>query len=313
MISNISLNNVILPQWLNQIFSPKFPIDMILTIGLNHDNSLQFIYSLIKLFWENIEWKSYRPGDYSPFIAVPIIINFEQDNITDLNHHLKKGTLLMDSLTEAEIQVLKKEYIIVWFTIGYECLSSYTNIYDENGLNMDYHSILLVNCISSTVYKLEESTYFIPHDMNEIALSSRYQRYLINDNISIDSWNGCYRGKIGTSLESILSNNTKIEKDNKFKINLDKLIIDKESSIGKGSFGAIYKGTYNNENVAIKQFNKTKLTLKEKNELQDEASVMGKLESDFLIRLIGLSLENPPIVVMELAKCDLYSKLKLNH
>ncbi len=71
------------------------------------------------------------------------------------------------------------------------------------------------------------------------------------------------------------------------------------------------RGTYHGQPVAVKRFKEAKLSSSEQAQLKDEAAVMANLHSPFLISLLGLSLESPPLLVMELAPGgSLYHLLK---
>ena len=85
-------------------------------------------------------------------------------------------------------------------------------------------------------------------------------------------------------------------------LNRNQLILDEKTILGEGAFGEVLLGTYDDQPVAVKRFKETKLSASDQAQLKDEAAVMANLQSPFLIRLLGLSLESPPLLVMELAQ-----------
>ena len=81
--------------------------------------------------------------------------------------------------------------------------------------------------------------------------------------------------------------------------------------MGKGAFGEVLRATYYGQPVAVKRFKEAKLSPHEQAQLKDEAAVMANLQSPFLIGMLGLSLDTPPLLVMELAQGgSLYNLLK---
>ncbi|MCD8542598.1 MAG: protein kinase, partial [Gammaproteobacteria bacterium] len=71
--------------------------------------------------------------------------------------------------------------------------------------------------------------------------------------------------------------------------------------IGRGGFGIVYEGTYAFEPVAVKTYYGTRLPEKEAREMRHEIEMMQKLQSRFLVRLLGLVQEpnSPAMLVME--------------
>ena len=71
------------------------------------------------------------------------------------------------------------------------------------------------------------------------------------------------------------------------------------------------RGTYHGQAVAVKLFNRSILSPNDKAQLKDEAAIMANLHSPFLVSLWGLSLNDEPKLVMELAEGgSLYNVLK---
>jgi tRNA A-37 threonylcarbamoyl transferase component Bud32 len=82
-------------------------------------------------------------------------------------------------------------------------------------------------------------------------------------------------------------------------INYKDLNINLDDKLGQGSFGIVYKGTWNDETVAIKQLHLEKFTRQEKISFVKEIKIMSTLgEHPNLVRLYGYTLE-PPCLIME--------------
>ncbi|CAF2974413.1 unnamed protein product [Rotaria sp. Silwood2] len=82
-------------------------------------------------------------------------------------------------------------------------------------------------------------------------------------------------------------------------IDYNDLNINPDDKLGQGSFGVVYKATWNNQIVAVKQLHLNKLTRKEKSSFVKEITIMSTLgEHPNLVYLHGYTLE-PPCLVME--------------
>ena len=95
-----------------------------------------------------------------------------------------------------------------------------------------------------------------------------------------------------------------------FKVRYHDLFLHKPP-LGKGTFGAVYRGVYRLETVAIKRFLLEDFSLERQQEIRNEASIMARVQSDYVVRLRGICLEAPHYcVVMEyLSGGDLYGLL----
>jgi hypothetical protein len=79
------------------------------------------------------------------------------------------------------------------------------------------------------------------------------------------------------------------------------------SELGKGGFATVFKGLWKGREVAVKQMHACH-SQEEFSEFQREAWIMGGLRSPYLVKLLGVCLE-PPMLVMELLDGSLYSFL----
>jgi tRNA A-37 threonylcarbamoyl transferase component Bud32 len=84
------------------------------------------------------------------------------------------------------------------------------------------------------------------------------------------------------------------------KIDYDDLAIGK--MVGEGAFGAVYKGKYKGNSVAIKEY-RSGIALEETvvNEIINEISIMEKLRSPFIVSFYGMTVGKHNSIVMELA------------
>ncbi len=286
------------------------PVEMLLWLGEEgEDPNHSFIETAWRL-WQTPAWQAYRPGDPPPTAWLPLFINLHHSSIHSPlfthNHQLTSDGIA--DFTETEWQVVEQHYRPFWLVQGIEKLDTSSNLYDTNALHRaQNHVRLLLHSRPSHVFKLEESTTMMPHGADGRLFPSRYARYTTED---LSAWEGRYQGEIGPAAQATIAPDTTSlpltltpEKD--LALHRDQLILpsadDSKNTLGKGAFGEVLWGTYYGQPVAVKWFKETKLSSSQQAQLKDEAAVMANLHSPFLISLLGLSLESPPLLVMELA------------
>jgi len=89
-----------------------------------------------------------------------------------------------------------------------------------------------------------------------------------------------------------------------------KLTFDK--CLGEGSFGTVYQGTWQYDEVAIKQLRMTNMSVKTLDEFKSEASIMANLRHPRIIGFYGISVDTPgrySIVMDYMAGGSLYNLL----
>ena len=173
------------------------------------------------------------------------------------------------------------------------CLTGTTRSYVTNELyRTNIRTRLVLHSDASVVLSLEESTYLMPHGADGQLLPARYARFITDPHCDFSTWEGHYRRKIGRDVQETPPTSTTLTPKKDLALNQEQLILDEKTTLGKGAFGKVLRGTYYGQPVAVKQFNKeTKLSANDQAQLKDEAAVMAKLRSPFLIRSFGLSLE----------------------
>ncbi len=288
-------------------------IEMLLWLGEEGEDPSHSLHETAWRLWQAPQWQTYRQGDPPPRAWLPLLINFDQPGVSSPlltgAHQPPEGVI---DFTESEWQLLRSQFAPFWLVQGIDKLNSPSNLYDSNTLHqLQGRTRLCVHSTRSVVFKLEESTYFIPHGREDQLLLARYARYSDDPHCDFWAWKGRYLGKIGPASETTLapsSHRFNTVKD--LALNRNKLTVD-EKTLGKGAFGDVLQGTYDGQPVAVKRFREAKLSAKDQAQLKDEAAVMANLQSPFLIHLLGLSLESPPLLVMELAEGgSLYHRLK---
>jgi hypothetical protein len=144
---------------------------------------------LMQQLWSVDAWKSFKPGDPAPEKAwVPFFISLGSDRINpreELFKTLKALPELIEDFTEEEINVLKKEYRILWIADAYDEMAGNlkVNLYDINALDQyDGRVKLLVSHRSDSapeLTKADEMTYFMPKGGRDRASMSLYRSFQV--------------------------------------------------------------------------------------------------------------------------------------
>jgi hypothetical protein len=110
------------------------------------------------------------------------------------------------------------------------------------------------------------------------------------------------------TFDTMIKNN-KSRLSNPWHIQYSDLFFSKK--IGEGSFGAVYKGTWEGCPVAIKKLPLQALNIRTEEEFKNEAMVMERCHSPHLVRIYGYHLQSPDYsIVMEyMARGSLYDVL----
>ncbi len=290
------------------------PIEMLLWVGEESEEPSHSFQETAWWLWQEPHWQAYRPGDPPPSAWLPLFINLHQPSINSplftRTHQLPDEVA---AFTDSEWQILHSHYALFWLVQGMGQLTEPCNLYEVNALHRG-RTRLLLHSTSSIVFKWEESTYFMPHNTDDQLLPARYARYTSDPTCDFNTWEGRYQGKIGSAVQETTPTPIALTPAKDLALNRNQLILpdaDQKATLGKGAFGEVLRGTYYGQPVAVKRFKDAKLSASDQAQLKDEAAVMANLQSPFLIRLLGLSLESPPLLVMELAEGgSLYHRLK---
>ena len=270
------------------------PIEVLFWIGAKDQPAPKIIHEIAQWLFLAPEWQSFRAGDPAPETKLPLPFHPSQNSF----------------FKEAEWLELKKNFSLLWLVLTPDLVSG--NMYDENKfyLSKGRHRLLL-HCPSSLITKLEESTYCMPHDDQGNLLPGRYERLCTDSSFDLMAWEGSYLGAVGGQV--VESSPSERPSPLNLKLNRQALIYDDQDSkniLGMGAFGKVLRGQYYDQSVAVKCFNQIHLTDLEKRNIENEAAVMSQLHSPFLVSLLGLGLDDPPVLIMELEQQSLYQLLK---
>jgi WD40 repeat protein/serine/threonine protein kinase len=294
-------------------------VEMLLWVGAEGEDPSHSLQETAWRLWQSPQWKAYRPGDPPPTAWLPLFIHLHQRDVSSplfLHHHQPSDKV--SDFTETEWQEVEQHYRPFWLVQGMKKLDGSPNLYDANELHRASGQVrLLLHSTPSYVFKQEESTTLMPHGADGRLLPSHYARYTSED---LSAWEGRYLGAIGLATQTTLAPGatqlpSPLPPEKDLVLHRNRLILpsveDSQAILGEGGFGKVLRGTYYGQPVAVKRFKEAKLSVSEQAQLKDEAAVMANLQSPFLIGLLGLSLESPPLLVMELAQGgSLYNLLK---
>lgn len=294
----------------------RSPIEVLLWLSADTEDPKESLQVVAQSLWQTPEWQAFRPGDPPPKTWLPLMMDLQSTQ--PISSVFSPAQLVLPSSlpawTEAAWQVLRTQYAVFWLVQGVAGLPQPSNLYVDNDLHQARGQVRLV--VHSPVfyaYRWVESTYFMPYDSQGHLLPARYTR-CVSQAAPILEWEGRYPGEIGSAaLETVTSSFPVKAPSHDLSINFSELK-DSETQLGASSVGQVVRGVYRGQAVAIKYF-KNILFDEDKAPLLEEAAVMAKLDSPFLIRLLGLSLEGrppqwEPLMIMELADGDLETALK---
>ena len=292
------------------------PIEMMLWLSEAGEDPRNAFQETAWGLWQAPHWQGYRPGDPPPAAWLPLFIHLHQPSVFSpvfsRTHQPPEG---IADFTDNEWPLLRSQYAIFWLVQGMGGLAEPANLYDLNELHRAQgRTRLLLHSTASTVFPREESTYVMPHGAEGQLLPARYTRFSTDTTCDYSTWGGGYSGKIGVEVQELTPAPIALTPAKDLALKRNQLILpvaDEKTTLGKGSFGEVLRGSYDGQLVAVKRFKDAKLSASDQAQLKDEAAVMANLQSPFLIRLLGLSLESPPLLVMELAEGgSLYHMLK---
>ena len=266
--------------------------------------------------WQVPHWQAYRPGDPPPAVWLPLQVNLHQPSMNSpvftRTHQPPEGAA---DFTESEWQLLRNQFALFWLVQGMGQLTEPCNLFEVNELHRAQgRTRLVLHSDQSVAFTLEESTYFMPHGAEGQLLPASYAHYTTDPTCDFNTWEGRYQGKIGHAAQKTTQASIILTPAKDLALNRNQLILpdtDEKTTLGKGAFGEVLRGSYYRQPVAVKRFKEAKLSASDQAQLKDEAAVMANLQSPFLVRLLGLSLESPSLLVMELAEGgSLYDLLK---
>lgn len=155
--------------WVSEHFlSPSAAPRVLLLQGPGGAGKTTFNRYLLRQLWLDPAWASFKPGDPAPKAWLPFFIplNSEQVDPKKFFDYLRDLPELIEDFTDAEINLLKKDYRLLWIADGYDEMAGNQkiNLYNANGLNQYSGRIKLLIGRRSTpaLAEGEEKTYFMP-------------------------------------------------------------------------------------------------------------------------------------------------------
>lgn len=126
---------------------------------------------LLKQLWQDKAWEGFKPGDKVPPVYIPLFVPLgsQRVNPAALLQYLIDLPELTEDFTDAEINILKRDYRLLLIVDGYDEMPyrQALNLYDVNELDQyEGRFKLLIGCRTQRAQELDQSITFVPHDKN---------------------------------------------------------------------------------------------------------------------------------------------------
>lgn len=146
-----------------------------------------FSRHLLRDLWRNSAWETFKPGNAVPEVYVPLFIPLGSTKV-DPRHffdYLRDLPELIEDFTDAEINVLKTKYHILWIADGYDEIPGNLkiNLYEANNLGAKQyggrHKLLISRRNEPPLTPLDEKTYFMPQKASGVGDESAYLSFYV--------------------------------------------------------------------------------------------------------------------------------------
>lgn len=138
---------------------------------------------LLRDLWNDSAWEQFQPGQAAPKAYVPFFVPLGSNRVDPgrLFDYLRHLPELIEDFTDAEINILKSDYRILWIADGYDEMPGNIklNLYARNGID-EYQGrakLLISRRSDPPLTGLEEKTYFIPSA--HTPMKPLYQSYYV--------------------------------------------------------------------------------------------------------------------------------------
>jgi hypothetical protein len=133
--------------------------------------------------WKNPAWDEFKPGSPAPNAFIPLFVPLGSSKVDPrrLFEYLRDFPELVEGFTDAEINILKSDYQLLWIADGYDEMpgNPKINLYDANGFDQYKGRVkLLISRRSDPLSVLEERTYLMPSS-GDGGLTTFYQNYYV--------------------------------------------------------------------------------------------------------------------------------------